>query len=299
MSKISIFYYTHNLLSPSLLKTTLLSAVEHAKNNDCELIITSHFPLTTEYEENRLIPIDEENYTEDINKATGERFKSHIYDFIVKDLQLDISEPNVKKYVVGKLPYSLTSIFDQIIFSLDNCTGDNIVLMEHDCFYPENYIPTVKKTLDDYQRDFAYCSENYIFLNSEGYFTIPQPIFVLGGCSGKKELFKRIFENKLELIKKNKPHKFEPILDIQNPPPQLKEEILVHNHLCIDKWLGEYHSILDIKHGINTDGFFNGEYKQFHPYWEKASKFINMIKSIKLTDEERKKWGYGISSLNY
>ena len=66
----AIFYYTNNLISPSILNSTLGQAIKHAKDNNCELILTSHFPLTKKYEK---IEMEEGNWKEDIDKATGKR----------------------------------------------------------------------------------------------------------------------------------------------------------------------------------------------------------------------------------
>ena len=47
----TILYYTSNLLGKNLLFRTLSEAIQHSKDNNCQLIITSHFPLTDKYEE--------------------------------------------------------------------------------------------------------------------------------------------------------------------------------------------------------------------------------------------------------
>ena len=123
--------------------------------------------------------------------------------------------------------------------------------------------------------------------------------YVLSGCAGKKELLKGVFQKKLELIDKDVPRTFEPILDIepQSKKEKYPDEIIVKNHLLIDSMLGKNHNIVDIKHHLNADGFFEGtKYFQNHKYWGKAKKYIDMIKDVEV---KQNKWNYGIAKLQY
>ena len=162
----SVLYYTNNLLPKKLFKHVLNNVIKHTQENNCELIVTSHFPITKQYEEISLN--SKKSYGEDV-RPDGEQERSKIYDYIVKDV---VIEPNInyKSFVVGKIPYSLNSILKQIVLSLENASHENIVLMEHDCLYPNNYISTVNKALTDYQKDFTYTASQTIFLNTLGFF---------------------------------------------------------------------------------------------------------------------------------
>ena len=291
----SILYYTNNLLPQKLFEHVLGEVVKQAKENECELIITSHFPITEEYEE---FSLGETNYAKDINQNTGRFQVSDIYEYVNRNTQIDTSNINCKSFVVGKIPYSLESILKQIHFSLEKCRGKNIILMEHDCLYPKNYIKTVNHVLTNYQKEFTYCSFNTVFLNEHGYFNIPNKSFLLSGCAGKKELLKGLFQRKIELIKSKSPFTFEPILSVE--PEAKKErypqEIIIDKHICIDSFLGENNSILDIKHHLNADGYFRGEYYSDHALWGNAKQYKDMIDSVSVKHD---KWNYGVAKLDY
>lgn len=288
MPKTSIFYYTNNLVPPKLLKHSFLNALKHCKDNNCELIVTSHYPITQSY---TTVFLGNNNLT-----------SNPIYQYIV-NLSIPDSElegVNIKNYVVGQLPYSHESIIKQILFSIDKCSSNNIILFEHDTLYPINYIPTVERFLNDYNKDMTYCGFNITLLNKDGYFNIENGSFVLGTCAFKKNIIKGIYERKLELIKSNKPYTFEPLLDIHSVHKRnfYKDEIIVKNHICIDTFLKDK-CILDIKHNLNTDGMIIGEnYHHYHSYWGDDKKYIDMI-NIDISENNQKLWNYGIGKLGY
>ena len=76
------------------------------------------------------------------------------------------------------------------------------------------------------------------------------------------------------------------------------DEIIINNSLCMDKFLGKGHSILNIKHRLNADGYILGkETFHYHPYWGEDSKYLEMIKKISEDKGVLDKWNYGITKL--
>ena len=292
MKNTAIIYYTNNLLPKALFEFTLKEVIKHSEENDCEAIMISHFPVLINHEKNEDLLEGNEIYQNDFDKDTGKTKKSEIYNYIVKDIRIE--NKNAKNYVVGKLPYSWESIFKQILLSLEKTNADNIILMEHDCLYPSNYIENVEKLLNQF--DFTYCSQNHSFLNPNGFFNLESDVFVLSGCSGKKELWKRVLNKKIELINNKKPFFFEPILDIEPSVKKEKypEEIIINKHVCMDHFLGAGHSILDIKHSLNSDGMLLGNYYDQHEYWGEAKRYTKLLNDI-----SDSKWNYGVAKLNY
>jgi hypothetical protein len=277
----SILYYTNNLLPSDLLESTLKSVNDICSENDCELIITSHFPITKKYEEVSISDNSEDQmYLGQINPQTGVAKLAGVYNYLVKNLCLNINS-NHKSYVVGKLPYVHKSIFKQIIFSLQKAEGDNIIFMEHDCFYPSEYVNIVNNALQEH--NFGYINKRTCFFDHEGFFKADHRV-VLSGCWGKKDILLPIFERKLELLNANKRYYFEPLSNSLSDEfkEQYKEEIFASKPICIDGFLPEHHDMLDIKHGFNQCGqlsMLRTEHNAIleHPYWGKTSKFMKMI----------------------
>lgn len=284
---ISILYYTNNLLSKDLLSYSLKETIKHCKNNKCEFILSSHFPLSEKYEN---VKIGDQDVTND-----------PIYDYLVRQPVITEDDTNGidhKMLTVGKLPYSYLSIYRQILISLERCKGRNVILMEHDCLYPDNYINAVKKALIEYRRDFSYCSFATCYLNREGFFKINSGSYCLSGCSGKKDLLIEIFKRKIKLAENNEAFKFEPIINIMDALMILKEkakgEIIISDHICIDTFIKDG-CILDIKHNLNADGLLvSKDYFHYHPYWGEDKKYIDMINVI-----PQAKWNYGIAKFDY
>jgi hypothetical protein len=128
------------------------------------------------------------------------------------------------------------------------------------------------------------------------------PGLYLLGCAGKKSVLMEVYKKKLELFNANKPRSFEPILHCHSHFMKNKypEEIIVNNSLCTDTFLGKGHSILNIKHKLNADGYVKGsETFHDHPYWGSDTRYLNMIKKISEDKEIMDKWNYGISKLSY
>lgn len=290
MEKTSVFYYTNNVAPPKLLESTLRATLKHCADNRCELILTSHYPLTEHYE------------THYLGNQAIEPSITSLYNYIVKDVIINDEElrgVDIKSYVVGKMPYSYESIMRQILFSLEKCNGQNIIFMEHDCFYPETYIKTIEKFLVGQNKNLTHCIRS-VFLNEKGYFRTSGGSFVLGTCAAKREIIKRVYERKMELIANSKNLTFEPLLDTApvSKRNSFREEIIVKNHVCIDAFLEG--CVLDIKHHLNADGFLtSNNCAHSHPYWGEDTKYIEMLRSVKVGEEDQKLWSCGIGKLNY
>ena len=89
--------------------------------------------------------------------------------------------------------YSYCNIFKQILFSAEKTDAEHIILMEHDCLYPEDYVPSVMKCLSGFAnrdgsigKDFAYGHCRTTFLNYSGFFDINEETYTLSKCSFKK-----------------------------------------------------------------------------------------------------------------
>lgn len=290
-------------MTKELMDYTLKSCIKHCRDNHCELVLTSHFPLAEEYVSQPLI--NSEIYGSEIDIVTREAHKSHLYDYLVKDILIkkeDVDGIEFTNYVVGKLPYSLESIIKQLILSMEVCGGKNIVFFEHDCSYPANYIPVVERALNDFGRTISYCLYNVCYLNFDGYFYMEEvPGLFLLSCAGKKSVLLEVYKNKLNLFDSKKNKTFEPMLSCHSPlmKQTYPEEIVVDNSLCIDKFLGEGHSILNIKSKLNADGYIRGsKYFHEHPYWGSDVKYLNMLKRISEDKGMLDKWSYGLTKFS-
>jgi len=286
----TILFYTNNLLPPKLLESTLSSAINFCKDSDNEIVITSHFPITKKYETIDLADNKEDHmYTAKINLKTNEARLSHVYKHLVKSVSVETEGIKCQSYVTDKMPYTHKSIFKQISYSLSKASYENVVFMEHDCFYPLNYLEGLEKARNECHCDFQYAYNNACYMDYGGYFKADTR-FMLSGCSGKRDYLKAIFDNKLQLIKDSKQYYFEPLL--KECTDEMKEkysgEILVDNYVCADRFLGENHDVLDIKHKLNQAGQLhvlrntagwlkNCRHIDEHPYWGSPKKYLDMI----------------------
>lgn len=235
-ASLALLYYTNNLVSPFLLKSSLESVSKMAEKENAEIIVTSHFPITEEYEVENL---GDEYYS--VNR-------SNLYDYIVKDQIIDVPR-NAKSFVVGKLPYSLESIMKQILFSIDNCESDNVIFMEHDCFYPSNYLGAIDQALNKLGADIVFINKKRTFLNANGFLHYKLSTALLSGFAGKKDVMKNIFENKLKIInERGRLTSIEPVVDCSEISPIIHhpDDIKIDNALCIDYLLDG--TILDIRY---------------------------------------------------
>lgn len=261
--------------------------VGHALGNDCELVIVSQFPITKNYDKEILS--EDQFYAEDHLGNTPA-----IYDNIVT-LGWDITVPNSQYIVVGKLPYTLESIIRQILVGLKRMSCDNVLFMEHDCLYPVDYICAADKAFG--LRDFTYVSFMHRILSYEGYWDLKQPAFVLGASGGNRKLMIEVFENKLKLIREGKPFRFEPMLIIE---PAIKlnqypDEIYIESSICMDTFLEENHKVIDMKHGLNQNGYLNADADRAEmtdPHFGDAGNYIAMMGGF--NNDEGASWRFGI-----
>jgi hypothetical protein len=242
MIKNSIFYYTNNVLPKKILEKTLKDCVKIVEeNSDTELIITSHLPLTKSYDDVSGI------FSPFLDKRLEE---------IGVSLEVDIECKRVHSYVVGNLPHVIPSIVSQILFSLENSLGENILMFEHDVFYPDNYFSDVVSELDK-GYDFAYYKNAINFCNLG--FSQDENSFLLSRFSGKRESWKNLYKH----IKESGSTSLEPGLEgIKEIVP--RDVIYFNNYSIIE---GEV-PVLDINHGLNTSGkYINIDSYGVDSYW--------------------------------
>jgi len=269
--KNTIFFYTNNLLHRNLLRETLLSAIDRAESSNSKLLVTSHFPLFKSYLDvsSEFGGEREDNLPEDYKKLC------------IKDLDLE-NKPCITNYVTGKLPYKPKTILDQLIFSCDHCDTDNIILFEHDCFYPAEYVNIVEEQLVPF--DITFCMSSYCMVNKKGFY-VCEPHPYLSSFSGKRNVLGCIFKEKkkmygdivrmlepvvpCELVLKDinwtdgKEHNIPKILRVKTKYDADREiyarsedravqmnEIVAPNSFCLDEILGDK-CILEFQHGLN------------------------------------------------
>jgi len=122
-----VIFYTNSILARSILKKSLETTVENCAKSNSDLIIVSHYPLTDHPQETSI----------SAKKGSGP-----LSQFAVKDLVVDTKDINCKEYVVGSLVPSYESIFSQLLLGCEKAETKNIILAEHDCLYPEDYLST-------------------------------------------------------------------------------------------------------------------------------------------------------------
>jgi hypothetical protein len=314
----TIVLYTHNFLFPKLFSTTVNNAIKHAKTNDCELFIISHYPILTQYT----------NVQKEFNGTQEDSLPDYLKPFCIKNLNIQ-KEDNTINYVTGKLPYNGKSILNQLIFVSQECKTPNIILFEHDCFYPENYIKVVEENLKNYE--MTYCLQNYDMLNRNGFYQC-EPHAFLSSFSSKTSTFlsvllkkREIYPNAVKLLepvvpydliikdinwkeKENKivkrlirPKTYKDIgaRVVGNTVTHADKEPVTHNSICIDEALQENHSVLELQHGLNTSNslslmrniYDNSELEEeyrtsseVHPYWGNAQYFIDMFEKVEKTE---------------
>ena len=289
MKKTAIFFYTNNFINRNILKETLEDAVCHCEQNDCDLIITSHYPITSEH-----IDVSSNDLFED--KRDKDETPEALHDLYVTDLDIDMKGVGFN-YVVGRLPYNVASILRQLLLSFSVCDKEieNVIFFEHDCFYPDNYIEVVEEALENH--NVTHAMANCLMVNRKGFYRC-EPHMYMSSFAGRKDDLYDIYLKKKELylekgdttfriepfiefefIKKSLTWKSKPNL-IHNVPvkhlmrPKLKHEEHTESSsqdaltkpfhycsktdedkvdaFCIDDMLGLYKPILELQHGVNT-----------------------------------------------
>jgi len=327
--KSTIIFYTHNFLARKIFKATLQDAIRHAKENNCFLLVISHFPVFKEY-----IDVKEQfGGTEHITLPPD------LEKFSIRDLQFDVSKDNGINYVTGKLPYRIRSILNQLIFAIEKSPTHNVILCEHDCFYPDDYYSVVEKNLDTY--DMTFCKERYGMVNKNGFYNC-EPHPYLSSFSAKTSILFDVLKNKEKVYEGEEIRLLEPIVPCEwilkeihwlknekkikhlirpktikdinvsifrNSTQVAQKEIVIHNSLCLDSVLDPSHCILEFEHGLNTtaslaimrvvydNGDLEKEYKECmvtHPYWGNSKRFIEMLEPIEENNLSKKAHAVGI-----
>ena len=290
--KNSIIYCTNNLLPPLLFDKTLNDAHDHAERSSSELIVASHFPVLKSF-----IKIND-----DINLTIDNKI-----NVLNKIVSLSFDFNNSRNYVFGKLPYSLETILEQLLYAIKLAESDKIIIMEHDCLYPDNYVDVMSDCLD--KEDIAYISKAKVFLNFNGFFnTIEQ--LTMSNIAWKKDLAIKVIERKLRLAKENGTFEaFEPIIyrkeDMERKPllramlEQIKNDpnrdIPILDFVCADDIFIKVNKVaLDIKHGLNQSGYIKvneDKYFEFHEYWGNSYDYTSLFS---LENCDNLKYWYGV-----
>ena len=255
MTNHSVFYYTHNLLSANILEKTLTSCMESCKKNRCELILTSQYPLTFSYYNDKIF----------FDKVEETPIRQELEQLITKNLAIDYDNELIcKPYVLGKMPYSIKTILEQLLFSCSMCEGKFVTLMEHDCLYPPNYLSVVENCLKKYE--ICHCLKNTCFASEYG-FVKSLPHVYLSSFSFRKELFVKILKNKLDMLSKYGFTIVEPMSrvsvndlsegsfkDEECRNGVIGQEMFLDDlsSKCIDEDLGDGNDILEFVHGLNS-----------------------------------------------
>jgi hypothetical protein len=245
-----ILYYTNNIVPEGILRATLKSAIDHAKDIDAELIITSHYPLASWAKEEGSLGVTDFPKYENV-AVSG--------DFIP---QMD----NVKCFTVGPQDQELSSIVKQMLFSMKQTEAKNIYMHEHDVFYPPNHYSDLEEPLCR-GRDVATVL-NHKFLDADGYYTIKNFNFALSRFAGKKTYLVNVYEYKLE----NDFSVIEPSLKgyFDNP----SEGPVSENFEIVEAAF----PVLEIRHGINTSDNRVVDWRETNdPLWGNYSKYSSLI----------------------
>lgn len=270
--KTTIIYYTHNFLARRIFESTLKEAIRHAEENDCFFMVISHFPVLKDYVDVR----EQFKGTDDL------KLPPDLEKFSIRDLRLEIPKDRGINYVTGKLPYSIRSILNQLIFAVEKSKTPYISLCEHDCFYPDDYYKTIEKYLEKY--DMTFCKERYGMVNRDGFYNC-EPHPYLSSFSAKAPIIYDVFKNKEKIYEGKEIQLLEPIIPCEwilkeinwlknakkirhlirpktskdvnvsifrNSTQIANQELIINNSFCLDEVLDPSHCILEFQHGLNT-----------------------------------------------
>jgi len=247
----ALLYYTNNLLPSPLLNESLSRVFDMALENDCSVMVSSHYPVTSHY-----VDISDDPFLA-LSREGGFEFNELIDQVLASE---KCERDNVDAVVTGRLAYSPATIIRQIIDMLRRTDCDKVLLMEHDVFYPPNYVADMSAALDD--NEFALY-DNYVFIDSEGFFGTDTNFRHLSRYGARCDALEDFFVTKLE---DDRFAILEPVLmQFFSGDP---DEDLVKGTVI------DGPPVLDIKHGANATGqiivgdhsLMNSEWG-FHPHY--------------------------------
>lgn len=252
----ALLFYTNNLLPAPLLREAMVRMASAAQEHGCLQITSSHFPITSCFEDvsddEFLAPCREDIFN----------FDSCISEAYVQnpiDLQTDVA------VVTGRLKYSPETIARQIVHALRRTDVDKVLLMEHDVFYPDDYVPMMSAALDE--AEFALY-DNYVFMDPDGFFGTDMEFFHLSRYGARRTALIDFFTSKIE------EQRFA-ILE-----PVFMEHFSGDSDSDLVKGVvvGGEVSVLDIKHGANAAGqILVGEHKLMDDHWGFHPKYLPLF----------------------
>lgn len=250
----ALLFYTNNLLPAPLLNETLERMFRTAWRCDCVQIASSHFPITP-----RFVDASNDEFLEPCRRDLFS-FDPCIAEAYVRNpecgIQTDIA------LVTGRLKYSPETIARQIVHALKKTTCEKIILMEHDVFYPDDYVPLMSAALDEVP--FALY-DNFLFMNQDGFFGTDMDFCHLSRYAGRREAMEDFFLSKIE---EDRFAILEPVfLEYYSgdPDADIVKGTVVHGEV----------PVLDIKHGANASGqILVGEHRLMDDYWGFHPKYL-------------------------
>lgn len=279
-----LLYYTNNLLSPELLTKTVEEVLTHGESTNSEVLIISHYPVLDNHINLHLNNLPLMQFF--IAPMKQKMDKSSIYNHLTKVLAIP-ARGDCKNYVVGQHPYNPTTIIQQLDAASELCNSDAVILMEHDCFYPEDYVDVCRRVLDAH--DAARCINHRCYCTVDGYLRYQR--FFLNGLAMRLKPFKQYIENKKKQLWMNKRLSYlEPYVEGLEV---LSDGFEVKSYADVDGLLGEDHDLLDLQHGLNyyqclhVSSQMRSHIIDSHPFWGDAGPYIDLIKTNMLSKSEK------------
>jgi len=253
----ALLFYTNNLLPAPLLNATILRMWELAWENDCFSIISSHFPVTPSYTD-----------------VSGDEFfdpsRKDIFPFDPAIEGAFVRRPECRvqsdvAVVTGRLAYSPMTIARQIVHALRRISLEKIILMEHDVFYPPNYIADMSAALDD--SAFALY-DNYTFMDCDGFFSTEMEFRHLSRYAAHRADLENFFMSKIE---EDRFAILEPVFIDHfrgDPDADLVKGVVVNGAV----------PVLDVKHGANAAGqILVGRHRLMDDHWGFHPKYLPLF----------------------
>jgi len=253
----ALLFYTNNLLPAPLLNEAILRMHEAAWKHGCFQILSSHFSLTTCF-----VDVSDDEFLAPC--------REDIFDFDPCIMEAYVKDPDCKfqtdvAVVTGRLRYSPETIARQIVHALRRTNLDKIILMEHDVFYPDDYIPIMSAALDD--AEFALY-DNYMFMDPEGFFGTDMEFRHLSRYAARRESFEEFFMSKIE---EDRFSILEPVFTQHftgDPDADMVEGVVVTGEV----------PVLDIKHGANAAGqILVGKHRLMDDNWGFHPKYLPLF----------------------
>ncbi|MFA5311715.1 MAG: hypothetical protein WC375_00185 [Methanomassiliicoccales archaeon] len=252
--------------------------LHHGVKQQAEVIIVSQYPVlnTSHSVSIEDLPLIVFHNIDPMKKSIN---KDSLRRHICKDLNVT-PEGDCINYVVGQKPYNPTTIVQQLDFAFQKSHGEEIILMEHDCLYPEKYIPIVHEMLKDYE--MTRVAFNRCYLTTQGFLKFMA--LYLSGMAFRRNIFgEYIAEKKRQLITKQRIDYLEPYMSDMKATP---DEFRIEKWIAIDSYLGKDQDILDIQHGLNYSqclhvgtSIFNHAF-QTHPYWGEYQSYSQLFPQL-------------------